>query len=89
MPSNHNYYFTPRGSSEMVITLAFQASIASSNLVYRTKSHTFYTPKARGTIHGMTLTCAMDDNPEIHEGLSASRMPCTLLSHAYMPVFTT
>ena len=31
----------------------------------------------------------MDDNPEIHEGLSASRMPCTLLTHAYMPVFTT
>lgn len=77
------------GSSEKVITLALQASIASSNLVSRTKSHTFYTPKARGTIHGMTLTCAMDDNPEIHEGLSASRMPCTLLTHAYMPVFTT
>lgn len=77
------------GSSEKVITPAFQASIASSNLVSRTKSHTFYPLKLVGQSMAWPLTCAMDDSPEIHEGLSASRMPCTLLSHAYMPVFTT
>lgn len=83
------FYSSYCGSSEKVITPAFQASIASSNLVSRTKSHTFYPLKLVGQSMAWPLTCAMDDSPEIHEGLSASRMPCTLLSHAYMPVFTT
>ena len=42
------FYSSYCGSSEKVITLALQASIASSNLVSRTKSHTFYPLKLVG-----------------------------------------
>ena len=42
------FYSSYCGSSEKVITPAFQASIASSNLVSRTKSHTFYPLKLVG-----------------------------------------